>query len=1684
MLQTIFINFKGYLNTAHTMTTQYTFEQALCYYEGKDGKDQDYTNAYSLFLEAAEAGHIEAQSYLSKMLSLGEGIDVDMEESVKWGLLAAEAGDADAQNRLGVRYCNGEGVQQDYTVAAKWFLRSANAGFPKAIGNIAYLYGVGKGVTQSDEDALRWAAKAAANGIDNTELLIGYHYAEDDPIDYEAAVKWFTMAAKKGNAEAQNQLAIIYCDENFEGRDEKKAFSWFLRAGQNGNADAQCNLGKIYAEGELGETSDLVKAELWYLQAAENGLYHVYGILGHMYMNGDSVQQDYHKAAIYLSRGAEKGDAFSQNCLAILYLQGKGVEQNNELALKYYTLSSDNGNYIATYNLAKYYETVLIDDEISFKYYLKAAESGYPPAINMVGEFHELGKGVNKDLAKALENYIAAAEKNFERAQYNLGRFYYYGKVVPIDYNKARELLLMAAQKGYDDACLIIGEMYYYGHGIEKDLEKATEFFKKAADSGNIKAMSQLAIFYKQGYGNPENRNQEILRLYETAAEEGDDFAQCELGKMYSYGKIVKVDPEKSVYYYKLAADQGNSVAINSLGFHYSTKEVDYDESFKWYKKGMKLKSKNNYPTLNTAYSFLLGHGVEKNVSESIRLYMNCDSAQSILRLSEMYMQGVQGKQDMCKAVKLWKILAEKGYKIINYYLAWAYYYGVGVSKNYNKAIDLLQGAYPEDEYSSAFLSEINGNVNLPYMSLQEMDIKLHVPNPTRLQGELHLINGDRLGAIEIFSKYSDVDSFFKLAQAYYNPHSQHDMIQAEKYFNTALEHGQQRAVFSNRIIELGILSNDEKFSVPMHLNEIEKYFIPTATKEEKWGYIYVLYCVRKNITFNDVTKNSTDNLLKKLYDKAQDVIEQDTSKFKSIYELCLNRGAEEFIHEYQEYLLEFMEEGKEMTSFYPSDVYISTILSLFSSYDISSILLLDGTPIRLIHRIPSEVNCDINCKDEIAELQCELFIDSINRVNTTTINRGKSKIDKSYDLVISTPELRPAPEIEADINNAQIKSLTHLLSAKDNIKRALILVDQEFCSSYQTQMYDIREELYRGGHISNVCHLGNGAFKDINSPCSIVVLDFATINTTVKFKLGERVKVVAYESLPQLDLCLNYHLYNQEVPQDNDQISVDIKDIVEIDKGGCANVGSYKELKSSDFTSSLLRSFKSNIGQTRSEDENKAFIAKYQGPSLFIKYESGIKVAVNRTTQYYEPCSNSYSLKVNENIVSIEYLAYLFLYDKELSSYMQSITDCHGTFMPKDLLHKKIAIHTDLDYQKQVVDDAIVKERHAVSSGVEYNIVLLSADEYNIDKSINEWGINIFKRITDINDREHSFDKLFEKYIEDPTKSMIDAIVIDSEMDNHEDVYTYFNAIRDRHIHLYLLSSTDIPKISGSRLKDYFVRSNRFFNRNSEGFASRLFMKMRDDLDSSNAPQAKIRNKYKAVFEAADALDKKYPEIGISKTVLRYIQTGCNIDDVDNVSGPCGSFRNVCHKLLQVFISKRLVPDINPGAIPSLLETGSYYDKKETKKTYVIYKRFMNNYLCKALEYFCKVTNEGVHGSQDSSRLGTAALNILMEFIVWFYENDILNNNLDLLPGHSNWKDITDQFQSHKEKVYTVKSKQVGEKKYFYANNIHISEDKPIKPGMKIKINSYNIEKMGDNEREKIDDEYMVFYASKYDIL
>ena len=65
--------------------------------------------------------------------SLGEGVEKDKAEAIRWYRLAADRGYAKAQYNLGCAHWNGEGVEEDKAEAIKWFRRAAQQGYEKSI---------------------------------------------------------------------------------------------------------------------------------------------------------------------------------------------------------------------------------------------------------------------------------------------------------------------------------------------------------------------------------------------------------------------------------------------------------------------------------------------------------------------------------------------------------------------------------------------------------------------------------------------------------------------------------------------------------------------------------------------------------------------------------------------------------------------------------------------------------------------------------------------------------------------------------------------------------------------------------------------------------------------------------------------------------------------------------------------------------------------------------------------------------------------------------------------------------------------------------------------------------------------------------------------------------------------------------------------------------------------------------------------------------------------------------------------------------------------------------------------------------------------------------------------------------------------------------------------------------------
>ncbi len=117
-----------------------------------------------------------------------------------------------------------------------------------------------------------------------------------------------------------------------------------------------------------------------------------------------------------------------------------------------------------------------------------------------------------------------------------------------------------------------------------RDNAKELKWNQLAAQQGQAFAQYNLGTMYQQGLGVPVNYTKAVkwLRL---AADHGFALAQAKLGGMYELGQGVPQDYAKALKWNRLAAQQGNSIAQVNLGFAYGEGQgapQNYVAAYKW----------------------------------------------------------------------------------------------------------------------------------------------------------------------------------------------------------------------------------------------------------------------------------------------------------------------------------------------------------------------------------------------------------------------------------------------------------------------------------------------------------------------------------------------------------------------------------------------------------------------------------------------------------------------------------------------------------------------------------------------------------------------------------------------------------------------------------------------------------------------------------------------------------------------------------------------------------------------------------------------------------------------------------------------------------------------------------------------------------------------------------------------
>ena len=177
------------------------------------------------------------------------------------------------------------------------------------------------------------------------------------------------------------------------------------------------------------------------------------------------------------------------------------------------------------------------------------------------------------------KNYIADAEKRVD----NIG--------VDLDLPLFLQALNQKAIEGSIKAQFDLGMAYVRAseEDIWRSVETAEFWLKQAANNEHAAAQYNLAVLYQQGLIK-DVEIQEIVHLYDKAAQKNYPQALFNLGLAYMNGYGVETDYKEAIDYFKQAYDEGVYKSAYILGKLYETGvlkfgEADKEQAIFWYKK-------------------------------------------------------------------------------------------------------------------------------------------------------------------------------------------------------------------------------------------------------------------------------------------------------------------------------------------------------------------------------------------------------------------------------------------------------------------------------------------------------------------------------------------------------------------------------------------------------------------------------------------------------------------------------------------------------------------------------------------------------------------------------------------------------------------------------------------------------------------------------------------------------------------------------------------------------------------------------------------------------------------------------------------------------------------------------------------------------------------------------------------
>ncbi|MDD3063871.1 MAG: tetratricopeptide repeat protein, partial [Massilibacteroides sp.] len=641
------------------------------------GVTQDSTEAVNWYRKAVEQGDSKAQFALGVCYDDGMGVTQDSTEAVNWYRKAADQGSAVAQRNLGRCYYYGIGVTQDYTEAVNWYRKAAEQGDSLANVRLSDLY--------RNMD-IKWLTRNAASGDSLAIVSLPNEYRSILPDKIDEALSLIKEIVQKHNT-IDNQILVAICYNekiqwewlfgNYTNEDSltyygREFLTWISPAIAANNPEAILEMGRYYfnirsAESRANINTDSIEyhskeSEKWLFKAIGIGKTEALYDLGRLY----SDMHNFSEAIKYFAKSAELGDYFAIDRIADIYADNQNIMYDLSATIKLITEAAEQGNIKAMKSLARLCYSQNNEEE-AFRWFEKIDKYfNRDHAFEMGERYYHGGSNwiVDQDYEKAVYWYSIAAESGNNEAITELAQCYRDGKGVKKDVNKALELFKKAASNGYELAYGWIGSLYDYGD-LGPNYEEALKWYKKAVELGANYYAREVTEMENKINGVEQNEKEFLERIRSgeefggnfgfayKAALAGDPTGQALLGEFYYIGFRVKQNfPEAIKWFTTVLQNADNSTSSIMKKNAYASAqynigrcyyfghglEQSYEKAFECFKKA----AEEGYPQAqnNVAMCYYQGIGVIRDVTEAKKwiqkaVDQNLDEAKENLKLIE-----------------------------------------------------------------------------------------------------------------------------------------------------------------------------------------------------------------------------------------------------------------------------------------------------------------------------------------------------------------------------------------------------------------------------------------------------------------------------------------------------------------------------------------------------------------------------------------------------------------------------------------------------------------------------------------------------------------------------------------------------------------------------------------------------------------------------------------------------------------------------------------------------------------------------------------------------------------------------------------------------------------------------------------------------------------------------------------